>query len=164
MVIPIFEDLDDETYSYLKMVLNTAKIPSQVVINKDLENKFKFLNTILGILGKTKNYPYKIVPRDNKIKKIFVGLDISRKTVENYTHNMAGFCKFYLNDGTLYNYSIRKFTTTGETLNKQIIEWIIEKLLDIKKNYNYDLVVIHRDGRVPYEEKIILKNYLKITI
>lgn len=147
-------------YDIIKEQLSFSKIPSQVILERTIGNmdKFKAMNIVLGILGKTGNYPYKVRLEG---KTLYVGIDVSRRETEKRkgSLNMAGICKFFSPDGSFIEYIIKKFSMEGEVIEDTLVDFIASEIKRLSsKGFTYDKVVIHRDGPVHEREKKAFKD------
>ena len=142
-------------YYVIKEELSFLMIPSQVVLESTIQNmdEFKAMNIILGILGKTGNYPYK-AKLDGET--LYIGVDVSRKETERRSGsiNMAGVCKFFSPDGSFLEYVIRKLNVEGEALEEGFVDFMASEIKKVSsRGISYKRVVIHRDGPMHERER-----------
>jgi hypothetical protein len=148
--------LNDEAYRKIKRILSERDIQSQVIYRKtDVGDRYVVYNLILGLLGKTGNYPYFLKESSNKV---FVGVDLSRKARSSGkgTLNAVGTAIIVdaANGGTI---TCKKIAVPvgGEAIE----EAYVHKLGSMLYEYRDRFIVIHRDGRVSEKE---LKAYVEI--
>ncbi len=148
--------LNNEAYKKIKRILSERRIESQVIYRKtDVGDRFVVYNLMLGLLGKTGNYPYFLKEPSNKV---FVGIDLSRKVRSSSkgTLNAVGTAIIVdaANGGTI---TCKKIAVPvgGETIE----EAYVHKLGSMLYEYRDRFIVIHRDGRVSEKE---LKAYEEI--
>ena len=148
--------LNNEAYKKIKRILSERRIESQVIYRKtDVGDRFVVYNLMLGLLGKTGNYPYFLKEPSNKV---FVGIDLSRKVRSSNkgTLNAVGTAIIVdaANGGTI---TCKKIAVPvgGEAIE----EAYVHKLGSMLYEYRDRFIVIHRDGRVSEKE---LKAYEEI--
>ena len=139
-------------YDIIKQKLNSLRIPSQIIREKTLEsfNEFKMVNVLLGILGKTGNFPYKVRLRE---KTLYVGIDVARRELRGKrgAYSMAGVCKIF-SDG-FHEYVIKKFFLEGEALGEDFIDSVAHEIKRVSQKGGFEKVVIHRDGPIYPKER-----------
>jgi hypothetical protein len=148
--------LNNEAYRKIKRILLERRIESQIIYRKtDVGDRYVVPNLILGLLGKTGNYPYFLKEPSNKV---FVGIDLSReaRSSSKGTLNAVGTAIIVdaANGGTI---TCKKITVPvgGEAIE----EAYVHKLGSMLYEYRDRFIVIHRDGRVSEKE---LKAYVEI--
>ena len=104
---------------------------------------------MLGILAKTKTVPY-ILANPITYADFIVGLDVSRRQKRNLsgTISVAAMARIYCNNGELLRYSIRDAMIEGEIIPDHILRDIFPS-----EEFSGKTIVIHRDGRLPEQEK-----------
>jgi hypothetical protein len=148
--------LNNEAYRKIKRILSERRIESQVIYRKtDVGDKYVVYNLMLGLLGKTGNYPYFLKEPSNKV---FVGIDLSReaRSSSKGTLNAVGTAIIVdaANGGTITCKRI-DVPVGGEAIE----EAYVHKLGSMLYEYRDRFIVIHRDGRVSEKE---LKAYVEI--
>jgi len=148
--------LNNEAYKKIKRILSERRIESQVIYRKtDVGDRFVVYNLMLGLLGKTGNYPYFLKEPSNKV---FVGIDLSReaRSSSKGTLNAVGTAIIVdaANGGTI---TCKKIAVPvgGEAIE----EAYVHKLGSMLYEYRDRFIVIHKDGRVSEKE---LKAYVEI--
>jgi argonaute-like protein implicated in RNA metabolism and viral defense len=141
--------LDNEFYIGIKQELLGRGIQSQVIYHKtDVEDENVVQNLMLGLLGKTGNYPYFLKESSNKV---FVGIDLSRKARSSSkgTVNAVGTAIIVdaSNGGTI-TYKNINVPAGGEAIE----EAYVQKLGSMLYDYRDRFIVLHRDGRVSEDE------------
>jgi argonaute-like protein implicated in RNA metabolism and viral defense len=141
-------ELDDELYLGIKNLLKFG-IQSQVIYPRtDVGDGNVADNLMLGLLGKTGNYPYFLKDSSNKV---FVGIDISRKVRSSGkgTVNAVGTAIIVdaANGGTI-TYKNIDVPAGGEAVEKAYVK----NLADMLYRYKDRFIVIHRDGKMSMDE------------
>jgi hypothetical protein len=141
--------LDTEFYTEIKRELLECGIQSQVIYYRTkVGDKHVVHNLTLGLLGKTRNYPYFLKESSNKV---FVGIDLSRKARSSSkgTLNAVGTAIIVdaANGGTI-TYRNINVPAGGEAIE----EAYVQKLGSMLYEYRNRFIVIHRDGRVSEDE------------
>ena len=140
-------------YDYIKSMLLSRNIPSQIILNNTLLKtniRYVVLNVGEQILGKTGNIPYKLGKKLQNVD-VFIGLDISRMKRRASTVNTAAFTKIFLSDGSFIRYRLSSFPSFGEEVSRKVIEDLFLKLKELGIDEG-SKIVIHRDGRFPRGE------------
>jgi hypothetical protein len=141
--------LDDELYLDIKRDLLEFDIQSQVIYHRtNVGDRYVIYNLMLGLLGKTGNYPYFLKDSSNKV---FVGIDLSRKvrTSNKGTVNAVGTAIIVdaSNGGTI-TYKNINVPAGGEAVEKAYVKSLANMLYKYKDKF----IVIHRDGRMGMDE------------
>jgi len=141
-------ELDDGFYLGIKDLLKFG-IQSQVIYPRtDVGDGNVADNLMLGLLGKTGNYPYFLKESSNKL---FVGIDLSRKVRSSGkgTVNAVGTAIIVdaANGGTI-TYKNIDVPAGGETVEKAYVKNLANMLYRYKDRF----IVIHRDGRMSMDE------------
>ncbi len=119
-----------------------AGIPSQVIFEHTLGDKYAVSNIILGVLAKTGTIPY-ILENPLPYTDYVVGIDIARERNQRAkgSRSMAAMTRIYASDGDFLHYSIIDAPLEGETLSRDAIH----RLLPIEV-FAGKRCVVHRDG------------------
>jgi hypothetical protein len=141
--------LDDELYVDIKRDLLEFDIQSQVIYHRtNVGDRYVVYNLMLGLLGKTGNYPYFLKDSSNKV---FVGIDLSRKVRSSSkgTVNAVGTAIIVdaSNGGTI-TYKNINVPAGGEAVEKAYVKSLANMLYKYKDKF----IVIHRDGRMGMDE------------
>jgi putative glutamate--cysteine ligase/putative amino acid ligase len=141
--------LDDELYLDIKRDLLEFDIQSQVIYHRtNVGDRYVVYNLMLGLLGKTGNYPYFLKEASNKV---FVGIDLSRKVRSSNkgTLNAVGTAIIVdaSNGGTIAYKNIN-VPAGGEAIEKAYVKSLANMLYKYKGKF----IVIHRDGRMGVDE------------
>lgn len=141
--------LDDELYLDIKRDLLEFDIQSQVIYHgTNVGDRYVVYNLMLGLLGKTGNYPYFLKDSSNKV---FVGIDLSRKVRSSNkgTVNAVGTAIIVdaSNGGTI-TYKNINVPAGGEAVEKVYVKSLANMLYKYKGKF----IVIHRDGRMGMDE------------
>jgi hypothetical protein len=141
--------LDDELYLDIKRDLLEFDIQSQVIYHRtNVGDRYVIYNLMLGLLGKTGNYPYFLKDSSNKV---FVGIDLSRKVRSSNkgTLNAVGTAIIVdaSNEGTI-TYKNINVPAGGEAVEKAYVKSLANMLYKYKGKF----IVIHRDGRMGVDE------------
>jgi hypothetical protein len=141
--------LDDELYLDIKRDLLEFDIQSQVIYHRtNVGDRYVVYNLMLGLLGKTGNYPYFLKDSSNKV---FVGIDLSRKVRSSNkgTVNAVGTAIIVdaSNEGTI-TYKNINVPAGGEAVEKAYVKSLANMLYKYKDKF----IVIHRDGRMGVDE------------
>ncbi len=163
IVVVFLKEFEEESYlpggrtlyDIIKEELSFLRLPSQVILEKTIRNmdRFKAMNIVLGILGKTGNYPYKVRLEG---ETLYIGVDVSRREKERSSGSisMAGVCKFFSPDGSFLKYVIKKFSVEGEALEEKFVDFVASEIKKVaSEGLSYKRVVIHRDGPMPERER-----------
>ncbi|PHV64268.1 Piwi domain-containing protein [Cyanobacterium aponinum] len=136
-------------YEEFKHLTLKNDIPSQVIRPITINNQFALKNILLGILAKTGTIPY-ILAHPLKYADFVIGLDVSRqkKRALSGTINSAAMARIYFNNGELLRYSIRDAMLEGEIIPSHILQDMFPV-----KEFSNKTIIIHRDGRLPLQEK-----------
>ncbi|MGI0480857.1 Piwi domain-containing protein [Geminocystis sp. CENA526] len=136
-------------YDHFKHLTLKNDIPSQVIRPETINNQYALKNILLGILAKTGTIPY-ILANPIRYADLIVGLDVSRqkKATLQGTINAAAMARIYFNNGELLRYSIRDAMLEGEIIPTHILQDIFPV-----KEFSGKTIIIHRDGKLPYQEK-----------
>ncbi len=142
-------ELDDELYLGIKLDLLGLGIQSQVIYSRtDVGDGNVADNLMLGLLGKTGNYPYFLKESSNKV---FVGIDLSRKARSSNkgTLNAVGTAIIVdaSNGGTI-TYKNINVPAGGEAVEKAYVKSLANMLYKYKDKF----IVIHRDGKISMDE------------
>jgi len=142
-------ELDDELYLDIKRDLLGLGVQSQVIYSRaDVEDGNVADNLMLGLLGKTGNYPYFLKESSNKL---FVGIDLSRKARSSNkgTLNAVGTAIIVdaSNGGTI-TYKNIDVPAGGEAVEKAYVKNLANMLYRYKDRF----IVIHRDGKMSMDE------------
>ena len=145
---PTYEKEEDDYIGFKSLTINRG-IPSQVVLDDNIDNDYAVQNIVLGILGKTGNIPY-VLGEPLTFTDLIIGIDIARKKKERSagTINVASTLRIYTNNGEFVKYKIDTYSTEGEAIGKDVLE----RLLPLEEIKN-KRVIIHRDGRIPAPER-----------
>ena len=148
--------LDDEHYLDIKRDLLEFDIQSQVIYHRtNVGDRYVAYNLMLGLLGKTGNYPYFLKDSSNKV---FVGIDLSRKVRSSNkgTVNAVGTAIIVdaSNEGTI-TYKNINVPAGGEAVEKAYVKSLANMLYKYKGKF----IVIHRDGRMGVDE---LNAYMEV--
>lgn len=151
------QNSDWTLYDHFKHLTLKNDISSQVIRPKTIENSFALRNILLGILAKTGTIPY-ILANPINYADLIVGLDVSRQKKRNLsgTINAAAMARIYFNNGELLRYSIRDAMLEGEIIPTHILQDIFPV-----KEFSGKTIVIHRDGKLPPQEKEALLKWGK---
>jgi hypothetical protein len=141
--------LDHELYLDIKRDLLEFDIQSQVIYHRtNVGDRYVVYNLMLGLLGKTGNYPYFLKDSSNKV---FVGIDLSRKVRSSNkgTLNAVGTAIIVdaSNEGTI-TYKNIKVPAGGEAVEKAYVKSLANMLYKYKGKF----IVIHRDGKMGVDE------------
>ncbi len=140
--------LDDELYLDIKRDLLGFGIQSQVIYSRtDVEDGNVADNLMLGLLGKTGNYPYFLKDSSNKV---FVGIDLSRKVRSSNkgTLNAVGTAIIVDANGGTITYKNINVPAGGEAVEKAYVKSLANMLYKYKDKF----IVIHRDGNMSMDE------------
>ncbi len=160
---------ENDDYWYVKRELLSKRIESQVILYETLERKevkyeYFITNLVLAFLGKTGNYPY-FIEEDPQKKKLFVGVDISRKREQvGKTLNAIGTAVIV---DPMVDPSKKEAImlldintpTAGEKLDNNYFHNLrleLEKRLG-NKNLKDRFIVLHRDGPMLKDEEEAFK-------
>ncbi|MFZ8784298.1 Piwi domain-containing protein [Thermocrinis sp.] len=148
--------LDDEFYLDMKRDLIDFDIQSQFIYYRtDVRNKFVAYNLMLGLLGKTGNYPYFLKDSSNKV---FVGIDLSRKvrsSNKGTVHAVGTAIIVDVSNGGTITYKNINVPAGGEAVEKAYVKSLANMLYKYKDRF----IVIHRDGKMSMDE---LNAYMEI--
>jgi hypothetical protein len=141
--------LDTGVYTDIKRELLGCGIQSQVIYHRtNVGDKYVAYNLMLGLLGKTGNYPYFLKESSNKV---FVGIDLSRKVRSSSKGavNAVGTAIIVdvANGGTI-TYKNVDAPAGGEAVEKAYVKSLANMLYKYKDKF----IVIHRDGRMGIDE------------
>jgi hypothetical protein len=141
--------LDDELYLDIKRDLLDFDIQSQVIYHRtNVGDRYVIYNLMLGLLGKTGNYPYFLKDSSNKV---FIGIDLSRKARSSNkgTVNAVGTAIIVdaSNEGTI-TYKNINVPAGGEAVERAYVK----SLANMLYKYKVKFIVIHRDGRMGVDE------------
>ncbi len=140
--------LDDELYLDIKRDLLEFDIQSQVIYHRtNVGDRYVVYNLMLGLLGKTGNYPYFLKDSSNKV---FVGIDLSRKARSSNkgTVNAVGTAIIVDANGGTITYKNINVPAGGEAVEKAYVKSLANMLYKYKDKF----IVIHRDGRMGVDE------------
>lgn len=156
--LPDEYDEDEEEYGayhHFKSLTVGKGIPSQVVYESTLNEKYAMANIVLGVLGKTGNIPF-VLAEPLEYTDLVVGIDIARRRKERLagTINATAIARIYFRDGEFLRYVIHDAPLEGET----IPENVLQSLFPISE-FKGKRVIIHRDGPFRGEEKQALKGW-----
>jgi hypothetical protein len=146
-------------YSLQNKILQTQVITFKTLrkILKEEEKYTEYIlgNIVLGILAKGGNKPFIFAEHIPGIDAI-VGLDVARrkKIKGQGTINYAAGVRIYQSNGEFLKYKLTNFQPEGETITKEILEYLLGENIKDKK---VKKLVIHRDGRFPQDEIKVLK-------
>ncbi len=156
----VFMDENDD-YWYIKRELLGKGIESQVILHKTEINEYVLKNLVLAFLGKTGNYPY-FIKEDSEKKKLFVGVDISRKKEQSGgTVNAMGTAIIVDSyERRIISLDI-DIPTAGEKLDKPYFQKLRLELENRISDLKNRFIVFHRDGHMPEEEKKAFKEEFK---
>jgi hypothetical protein len=147
-------------YSLQNQILQTQVITFKTLrkILKEKEEYAEYIlgNIVLGILAKGGNKPFIFAEPILGIDAI-VGLDVTRRKKKKGqgTINYAVGVRIYQSNGEFLKYKLTNFQPEGETITKEILEYLLGENIKDKK---VKKVVIHRDGRFPQDEIKALKD------
>ncbi|MEM3581269.1 MAG: Piwi domain-containing protein [Candidatus Bathyarchaeia archaeon] len=149
------EEDDTDAYHHFKSLTIGQGIPSQVVYESTIDNRYALANIVLGILGKTGSVPFILA---NKIEyaDMIVGIDIARVRKERLVGsiNATVMARIYFSDGQFLRYVIHDAPLEGET----IPDHVLQSLFPLSE-FSGKRVVIHRDGYFRGYEKHALKEW-----
>ncbi|AHE96847.1 hypothetical protein THERU_05030 [Thermocrinis ruber] len=141
--------LDDELYLDIKRDLLEFDIQSQVIYYRtNVGDRYVACNLMLGLLGKTGNYPYFLKDSSNKV---FVGIDLSRKarsSNKGIVHAVGTAIIVDTSDGGTITYKNINVPAGGEAVEKAYVKSLANMLYKYKDKF----IVIHRDGRMGVDE------------
>ncbi len=163
---------ENDDYWYVKRELLSKRIESQVILyetletleRKEREYEYFITNLVLAFLGKTGNYPY-FIKEDPQKKKLFVGVDISRKREQvGKTLNAIGTAVIVdpmvdPNKKEAIMLLDINTPTAGEKLDNNYFHNLrleLEKRLG-NKNLKDRFIVLHRDGPMLKDEEEAFK-------
>lgn len=151
------QNSDWTLYDHFKHLTLKNDISSQVIRPETVNNQYALKNILLGILAKTGTIPY-ILANPIKYADLVVGLDVSRqkKRTLSGTISVAAMARIYFNNGELLRYSIRDAMLEGEIIPTHILQDIFPV-----KEFSNKTIIIHRDGKLPYQEKKALLTWGK---
>jgi len=136
------DDHDNSLYHRFKALVVGRDIPSQVIFESTLGNRYAIDNIVLGIMGKTGNSPY-VLSKPLPYADIVVGIDIARgrTTRRSGSISMAAIARIYLANGDLLRYTLHDAPLEGEILPKPIIHRLLPA-----RDFAGKRVIVHRDG------------------
>jgi hypothetical protein len=141
--------LDDELYVDIKRDLLEFDIQSQVIYHRtNVVDRYVVYNLMLGLLGKTGNYPYFLKDSSNKV---FVGIDLSRKvrsSNKGTVHAVGTAIIVDASNGGTITYKNINVPAGGEAVEKAYVRSLANMLYKYKGKF----IVIHRDGRMGVDE------------
>ncbi|MEM3514986.1 MAG: Piwi domain-containing protein, partial [Candidatus Hadarchaeum sp.] len=117
------EEDDTDAYHHFKSLTIGQGIPSQVVYESTIDNRYALANIVLGILGKTGSVPFILA---NKIEyaDMIVGIDIARVRKERLVGsiNATVMARIYFSDGQFLRYVIHDAPLEGETIPDHVLQ------------------------------------------
>jgi hypothetical protein len=141
------EDSEDDPddwgpYRHLKALTVGRGIPSLVVTEQTIGNRFAVGNVVLGILGKTGNIPFTLEGRLAGVDLV-IGLDIARERKARLpgSVNATAIARIYLSDGEFLRYVIHDAPLEGETIPDGVLQGLFPR-----RDFEGKRVVVHRDG------------------
>jgi hypothetical protein len=136
-------------YHRLKRLTVERGLPSQMVYEQTLAQKYIENNLILGLLAKTGNVLFTLAePLD--FADLIVSLDVARmpKQTASDSMNTTAIARVYLNTGQLLGYHLHDANLKGESLPRSSLEQVLPRSRFAEKR-----VIIHREGQFPEPEK-----------
>lgn len=151
------EDDEEEidAYYHFKSLTIGKGIPSQVVYESTIDNRYALANIVLGILGKTGNIPF-VLASKIEYADLIVGIDIARARKERLAGsiNATAIARIYFSDGQFLRYVIHDAPLEGETIPESVMQSLFPS-----SEFSGKRVVIHRDGYFRGNEKEALRNW-----
>lgn len=149
------ESREDSLYHRFKALVVGRDLPSQVIFESTLENIFAVDNIVLGILGKTGNFPY-VLSEPLPYTDIVAGIDIARSKTQRRSGsiNLAAVVRIYNANGDLIRYTMHDAPLEGEILPKPIIHRLLPA-----QDFAGKRAIIQRDGPFQGYEQQDLQNW-----
>lgn len=131
-----------ELYVALKQSGAQADLPSQVITEDTLGNRYAIDNIALGIVGKMGGVPYVLGSPLSYADRV-VGLDIARteKKRTEGTMSVAASTHHFGSDGRLRYYATHQTSVEGETLPPDVLRRLFPR-----EEYSGKRILVHRDG------------------
>jgi argonaute-like protein implicated in RNA metabolism and viral defense len=148
LVLAFFPDEhseDDEEwggYHHFKSLTVGRGVPSQVVHESTIDNRYAMGNIVLGILGKTGNIPFAFAD-PLEYADLVVGIDIARRRKARLpgSINATAIARIYFGNGEFVRYVIHDAPLEGETVPENVLQGLFPI-----RDFEGKRVVVHRDG------------------
>jgi len=149
------DDEDQQAYDNLKSIAVGRGIPSQVVNQSTLENRYALANIALGVLGKTGNVPF-VLAEPLEYTDYVVGIDIARMRKERLpgSINATAIARIYFGNGEFLRYVIHDAPLEGETIPERVLQGLFPI-----EDFKGKKAVVHRDGYFRGDEKKALSEW-----
>ncbi len=150
----------DDPYGEFKKILGKQGIPSQMVREDNLSNRWVVKNTALGVIAGAGGVPWRVDEMPGNAD-CFIGLDATRDPDTGLF--LGASANVVLADGTVF-VSKTQSLQSGETFSEYAI---IDVLIDVNREFVRsegkppENIVIHRDGRVFEDTDKILAPFEK---